>query len=249
MVTFVYPMKLSSSDKALLISITGASLLVLVFFFLGVKPYQGAIAEEFIEIPVISEIEEPELQEIEKTPQSQRPAKISHQIYNASDLKKEAKSLEEEDAIRKAIEAQKLHSVENLNAENESRLEALQAEQKAALESKKKEVQAAIDAREATRNKKKKSAYRQSTVGYSLEGRTALKIPNPVYTCDARGIIVINITVNGQGVITKKEYNKQASTSTNGCLIDQAMDYLSRAYFDNSSKPSQIGTVTYDFQG
>lgn len=242
-------MRLSPSDKALLISITGASLLVLIFFFLGVKPYQGEIAEEFIEIPIVSEAEEPDLKEIDTERRSGQSTKKSHQIYNASALRKEAKSLEEDDAVRKAIEAQKINSVENLNAENESRLTALQTEGTLALETKKEEVQAAINAREAARNKKKKSAYRQSTVGYSLEGRQALKIPNPVYTCDARGIIVINITVNHQGAIIKKVFNKQASTSTNGCLIDQAMDYLSRAYFDTSSKLSQIGTVTYDFQG
>lgn len=242
-------MKFSSSDKALLITITGASVLVLAFFFLGVKPYQGALAEDFIEIPMIQEVEQEELKELEKTPQTRSSSKISHQIYNAQDLRKEARTLDEEDAIRKAIEQQQLTSVETLNEANQSRLETLQEESTLALETKREEVQAAIDAREAARNKKKKSAFRQSTVGYSLKGRTAIRIPNPVYTCDATGVIVINITVNGSGNITKKEYNKQASTSTNGCLIDQAMEYLNSAYFNESPKLSQIGTVTYSFQG
>ena len=52
-------MKLSSADKAMFITFTGACLLVLVFFFLGVKPFENPNPEEeFIEIPVIQEIEE-----------------------------------------------------------------------------------------------------------------------------------------------------------------------------------------------
>ncbi len=237
-------MKLSPSDKALLITVFGASFLVLVFFFLGVKPYQGEIAEEFIEIPVITQnLEEPE--EETKTPVQQR-TRLSNQAYNSSEL---SKALQEEDEIRKAIAQRQQSSVENLNERTNNQLNALQEAREAALEEKKKEVQAAIEAREDARDIKKKSAYRQSTVSYNLVGRTAIALPNPVYTCDAFGKVVINITVNDKGVIVKKTFNKNASTSANGCLIDQAMKYLNRAYFDKGTKATQLGSVTFDFQG
>ena len=70
-----------------------------------------------------------------------------------------------------------------------------------------------------------------------------------MYTCDAYGKIVVNITVNDKGTIIDKDYNKSASTSSNGCLIDQAMEYLTRAYFDKGNKATQLGSVTFDFQG
>lgn len=241
-------MKISHSDKALLITVAGASFLVLVFFFLGVKPYQGEI-EEFIEIPVIAEALEEEPKNLQETqPQKPLPSR-SNQAYNTAQLQKEAKAFQEEDEIRKAIEAQQQGSVQDMNAENEARLAALQKEREAALEARKEEIQAAIDAREANRNKKKKSAFRQSTVSYNLVNRTAISLPNPVYTCDAYGKVVINITVDDEGTIIDKSFNKSASTSSNGCLIDQAMEYLNRAYFDKGKKATQLGSVTFDFQG
>ena len=241
-------MKISHSDKALLITVTGASLLVLVFFFLGVKPYQGEI-EEFIEIPVITEEIAEELQEQQEDQVPERRISKTNQAYNTAQLREENKSFQDDDEIRKAIEAQQQSSVEQLNDNNEAKLQALQEAREGDLEAKREEVQAAIDAREAARNKKKKSAYRQSTVSYDLVGRTAIVLPNPVYTCDAYGKIVVNITVNDKGTITSKNYNKSASTSTNGCLIDQAMEYLTRAYFDKGNKATQLGSVTFDFQG
>ena len=60
---------------------------------------------------------------------------------------------------------------------------------------------------------------------------------------------MLSIEVNSNGAIIKKEYNKKASTSSNGCLIDQALIYASEAYFDSSSQTSQKGTITFYFQG
>ena len=75
-------MKLSSADKAMLITFTGASLLVLVFFFLGVKPFENPNPEEaFIEIPVVQEqeLEEEELQPVNrKTPRSHQALSLIH---------------------------------------------------------------------------------------------------------------------------------------------------------------------------
>lgn len=242
-------MNISPSDKALLITVTGASLLVLIFFFLGVKPYQGELEEEFITIPVITEelLETPE-EELQNRAQ-EKPSRLSNQAYNTAQLRQEARSFQEDDEIRKAIETQQKESVDALDTENEARLAALQNEQEIALEAKQEKIKAAINAREAARSNKNKSAFRQSTVSYSLVGRKAIALPNPVYTCDAQGKIVISITVDATGTIISKTYNKRASTSSNGCLIDQAMKYLNRSYFDNSKKATQLGSVTFDFQG
>ncbi|RMB63453.1 hypothetical protein EAX61_03425 [Dokdonia sinensis] len=241
-------MKISHSDKALLITVTGACFLVLVFFFLGVKPYQGEIVEEFIEIPLAAE--SPELEKEEKTQEVALTKKTSrsNQAYNANTLRNESRQLfKEEDDVRKAIEEQQRGSISELNAENDTYLSEKQKERAIELASKREQLKAQIEAREAARNTKKGNS--SSTVTYNLPGREAIRIPNPVYTCDAIGIIVINITVNDKGTIVKKEYNKKASSSSNGCLIDQALDYLNRAYFDNGSLAEQEGTVIYSFQG
>jgi hypothetical protein len=240
-------MKLSPADKAMLITFTGASLLVLVFFFLGVKPFQNPNPEEeFIEIPVVQEFEE-ELEEEEKTIASNKVS--SHRAYNASELRKESKELfEEEDAVRKAIEEQRLKSVQDLTTENENALSESRKKQEQALKDHKEAVRKQIEERELERELKNAAAKRESTVSYNLLGRDAIYIPNPVYTCDARGKIVLNITVNAKGAITQMAYNKKASTSLNGCLIDQALAYANDAIFNSSSKGTQLGSITFNFQ-
>ena len=243
-------MKLSAQDKSMLITFSGACFLVLVFFFLGVKPYQNPNPEEaFIEIPVIQEpLEEEEEIEKQETPITQKSKVKSHQAYNSNELQNESRELfKEEDPIRKAIEEQQLSSVEDLVAENEKTLEEHKKERELAMAERNERIKAQIEAREKERNSKK--GNRQSTVSYNLKSRNAVKIPNPVYTCDALGKIVLNIEVNSTGTITKKEYNKNASTSSNGCLIDQALLYASDALFNSTSTTSQKGTITFNFQG
>ncbi|MEP0264239.1 hypothetical protein [Dokdonia sp.] len=238
---------MSHQDKSMLITFSGACLLVLVFFFLGVKPYEDPNPEEeFIAIPVIQEpLEEEEVKE--EVTQQQMQVK-SHQVYNASELRNESRELfKEEDLIRKAIEQQQLESVEDLEAENEKTLEEHKKSTELAMAERKERIKAQIEEREKERASKK--GNRESTVSYNLKGRNALRIPNPVYTCDAIGSIVLDIEVSNTGTITKKEYNKKASTSSNGCLIDQALIYASEAYFDSSSNASQKGTITFYFQG
>ncbi len=241
-------MKLSSADKAMFITFTGACLLVLVFFFLGVKPFENPNPEEeFIEIPVIQEMEE-EQEEVSKPIASNNVQ--SHRAYNTSQqLKKESKELfDQEDEIRKAIEARQLKSVQDLTAETENTLSESRKKQELALEQHKEEVRAQIEARERERERRNAAAKRESTVSYHLVDRDARFIPNPVYTCDARGKIVLNITVNNKGAITQMTFNKKASTSENGCLIDQAQAYAKDAIFSASQKATQLGSITFNFQ-
>ena len=239
-------MKLSPADKAMLITFTGASLLVLAFFFLGVKPFLDPNPEEeFIEIPVVQEAqpEEPETVPINrKTPRS-------HQAYNNSELRRESKELfEEEDAVRKAIEQQQLKSVQDLTAENENALSESRKKQEKALQDHTREVREQIEAREAERERRNAAAKRESTVSFNLLDRQAIYIPNPVYTCDAQGKIVLNITVNNKGAVTEMAFNKKASTSINGCLIDQALAYANEALFSSSQRRTQLGSIAFIFQ-
>ena len=94
------------------------------------------------------------------------------------------------------------------------------------------------------------SVNRKTTISYNLTGRTALQLLNPVYTCDQGGKIVINIEVNALGKVVKTGYNKTASTTTNGCLIDSALKYANQAKFTTSaSNVKQLGSISYSFPG
>ena len=95
-----------------------------------------------------------------------------------------------------------------------------------------------------------KSLKRNSTVSYKLVERTALYLPNPVYTCDGYGKITIDIEVTETGRVKKATYNKRESTTKNECLIDNAIAYAKSARFTTSSRNiSQEGTITYNFPG
>lgn len=91
---------------------------------------------------------------------------------------------------------------------------------------------------------------RKTTISYHLTNRTARELPNPVYTCESGGKIVIDIEVSSYGTVKKATYNEAASTTTNGCLIDSALSYAKEARFSSdSSKKEQKGTISYSFPG
>lgn len=112
------------------------------------------------------------------------------------------------------------------------------------------------ETRETALKKKKKkkresgSGNRNTTISYDLVNRGGLYIPNPVYTCDRGGIVVIDIQVNALGKVTKTHFNKRASTTQNGCLVESAIMYAEKARFTTApSIENQKGTITYNFPG
>lgn len=93
------------------------------------------------------------------------------------------------------------------------------------------------------------SANLNSTVRYSLEGRTDLFLPIPVYLCEANGKIVVNIVVNNYGEVIKARVDKITSTSNNVCLKESAVEYAKKARFNSVNSISQKGTITFNFKG
>lgn len=92
-------------------------------------------------------------------------------------------------------------------------------------------------------------ANRNSTMYYSLVGRTHQFLPTPIYLCEKSGIIIITIRVNERGKVIETSVNK-ASTSKNECLIDHALEYAKTARFsEDPTKNSQIGTISFNFIG
>lgn len=95
-----------------------------------------------------------------------------------------------------------------------------------------------------------KGGNRNTTISYQLVNRKDIDLPNPVYTCYGSGKVVINVEVNDLGKVIKSTYNKTASTTSNQCLIDAASEYSQQARFNtDTSKPKQLGTITFNFPG
>lgn len=95
---------------------------------------------------------------------------------------------------------------------------------------------------------KEETNSRYSSSSWSLKGRELReKIPNPVYTCEGSGKVVVKIEVNQNGYVTDTKIDKRKSTTRNECLFDNAMLYARRALFSRSSKSKQEGTITYFF--
>ncbi len=90
---------------------------------------------------------------------------------------------------------------------------------------------------------------RKTSVSFSLLNRNSVDLPPPIYTCIKGGKVVINIRVNRHGAVTDASFNASSSNTSDGCLIENAISYAYRAQFSRSRKTSQIGTITYIFQG
>ncbi|RDY59514.1 hypothetical protein [Flagellimonas nanhaiensis] len=90
---------------------------------------------------------------------------------------------------------------------------------------------------------------RRTSISFSLVERNAYHLPPPIYTCIVGGKVVINIKVDSNGYVTEADFNDSSSGTSNGCLVDNAIAYALKARFSPSTKNSQIGTITYLFQG
>ena len=89
----------------------------------------------------------------------------------------------------------------------------------------------------------------RSSISFNLVGRSAVDLPNPIYTCDRSGKVVVNITVNENGRVLTTSINKGSSTTSNECLAEQALQYASIAIFSSlAGRQNQPGTITYNFK-
>lgn len=71
----------------------------------------------------------------------------------------------------------------------------------------------------------------------------------PSYRCPSGGKIHIDIKVNQKGKVTHAEYNASKSTSSNECLVNEAIKYakLSKANQDFNAPNTQGGYIIYNF--
>lgn len=86
-------------------------------------------------------------------------------------------------------------------------------------------------------------------VTFSLSNRRANLLPVPEYTTQAQGRVVVNITVNRQGQVTRATAGGRGSTTTDRNLYRLAEEAARRARFDvqQNAPEEQTGTITYNF--
>lgn len=85
----------------------------------------------------------------------------------------------------------------------------------------------------------------------SLSGRMlAGALPRPDYNAKAEGRVVVDITVDQQGVVTAATYRPKGSTTSNSVLVNAALRAARQARFnvDENAALSQVGTITYNFR-
>ncbi len=87
-------------------------------------------------------------------------------------------------------------------------------------------------------------------VNFTLKGRNPESLPKPEYQYQAEGKVVVEITVDQQGHVTKAEAGVKGSTTLNKTLRQAARKAALKAKFD--PKPDapafQKGTITYSFK-
>lgn len=241
-------MQLNKNHYAALISVL-ILLNILVFAYAinihKVKKEENYFIEMTMEVPEVKETPSPE---------AKTPTKVTHRAVNQQ-LKTKRSAADTYQTLEEFMKANANEPAETTPTTNTHK-EYLAADSgmeqlKAAAEKRKK-------AREALKNNvnpdailQQNQSNRSATITYSLKNRiTRNEIPNPIYTCEAGGKVVISIKVDSYGNVTAVQHNESASSTSNTCLVANALQYAKRAKFNaNPQKNMQIGTITYFFQG
>lgn len=229
-------MNLKIRDKALIITlITGIlSLIALIKI-----QFNSETIEKF-PIEIVENLTSPIEEKIEQTKGRQEEIE-THQASNES-----AENLVDEVEPLASLEELKPEFFEN-NSENTS---GAASDFERDFQEFKKDIDLRIEklSQNNTNEAEVAKHNRKTTVRYYLENRTHIALPIPVYKCITGGTIAIDIEVNAEGKVISTRYNDKLSNSSNGCLIENAIDYAAKALFQSSTSKIQKGRITYLFQ-
>jgi len=236
--------KFFDKHKALIITSLLFAVLMLGLYNFNLANSNQETAEMLVDLEQFK-VEEKKDTEIEKPEETQRRNSRNVQTHRAYNQDKETREADFKNQLNKLFEK---NSAEQEQAENEETegSEGNYAVNKKNSEKKRTRSDGDDSAEEASQ---KSALYDYSSISFSLVGRNAVKIPNPVYTCDTAGKVVINITVDASGYVIDSSFNKGSSTTSNECLIDRALEYSAGARFSKlAGRNSQPGTITYHFK-
>ncbi|MCX7551020.1 energy transducer TonB family protein [Xanthomarina sp. F2636L] len=239
-------MNLSNKHKALLITFLVSGTIVLLLFSFHITKQNELIAESYYLLEP-EEPKTPEELEAEKLAKAkEKQVSETNKAYNETqDYKKFAQAYQPiappKDYVPKPSESMsesKTFEPSSTPATSEIDDDVLSSYSS---------VNDVLNRRKPSNNSQ--SVNKKSSMHYSLVNRTHEYLPTPIYLCEEGGKIVVNITVNASGLVTDA-YVNASSTSKNNCLEEHAMSYARDARFNaEASKPSQIGTITFYFEG
>jgi len=231
----------SNTYKALIITTFLSIVVVFLTFTIHIKKKSELVAETFYEMDAeeILDIEKEELEEILKSLDN---LKSTNEAYNET---KEYEELEDAEFEKRLEEIRNRNEVEETEESNKPDTEKTpNPDENPAFN----DIKDIINKR-SDKNRKDNIANKNSSISYSLVNRTHDFLPTPIYLCEYGGKIVVNITVNSIGKVTDA-YVNSSSASSNGCLIDSALEYAKASQFNtDTTKPSQLGTITFYFKG
>lgn len=232
--------------KALIITALLFSITVLALVNIKLHNDNKELASTLINLEnfdLIQEEEQEQQQEIPE-PAPAPPARqlATHQAYNQNQE-------ESEDLDSRLQEIFEKNSAESMEAESEETASS-SGEFSISKNVKEEKSRASDGDNTSEKSSEKSGTLKNSSISFSLVGRRAIDIPNPIYTCDRSGKVVINITVNAEGAVIDTSVNKASSSTTNECLTNKALEYAAGAVFSSlAGRNSQPGTITYNFQG
>jgi len=229
--------------KALIITSLLFAVLFLALYNLNMANKKKAVGEMLVDLEQFQKEKAPEEEpeEQEEQPQQQRRNVQTNKAYNEDKEARDADMKNKLDEIfKKNSASQEAEESEDTQGDGNYQVNKKTAERK-------KDASNGDDSSEES--SQKSAVYDYSSISFSLKGRRAVKIPNPVYTCDVAGKIVINISVDANGYVIDTSLNKGSSTSGNECLVERAMEYAAGARFSKlAGKNEQPGTITYYFR-
>lgn len=231
--------------KALIITTLFCSVLVLALYNLSLSSRNKETGELLVNLEDFRIEEKKVMEDLKQEETEQKVQKPSTQTHQAFNENKEAR----EENFDKQLE-----EIFNKNSASQDETSPDENNQTSGNYSfgntKKDRSKKRSDGKTTAANTSTKAGgIRNSSISFSLVGRSAVDIPNPIYTCDTPGRIVVNITVNAQGRVTSTSVNKASSSSDNECISEQAMEYAAQAVFSRlPGRENQPGTITYNFK-
>ncbi len=236
-------MEFIDKHKAFIITSMLMSIFVLTLYNINMVKKKREQAEIMMEIPeeIMEELlnsEEEELPIPEEQNQLIAAAKTTHRAFNEDfedidDFEQRFKSLTEPTTTDEATPTDMDQLVQGDGEINESITE---------------EEEIVSENKEETTPTDTETNDRNSTSTFELKDRKLVGLlPNPVYTCNGSGKVVVKIEVNENGYVIDSKIDKRNSTTRNECLFENAMTYAEQALFSAAELKNQKGSITYYF--
>ncbi|TYC10190.1 TonB family protein [Bizionia gelidisalsuginis] len=237
-------MKFNNSHKALAITLLIAGSLVLSVINLNIIKYQKTVIETLIDISMVEPIEE-------IIPDIETQKKETNKGFNDAEKPKHFSQAYQPIAPPKDYKRKPIERKEDTPKKPET-----EPEQKGTSHIQRDELTAfesvnAILKKQTTKSSSEsgtKTTNTNSTVRYSLVNRSDVYLPIPIYLCEEKGTIIVNITVTKNGRVKETSINS-SSNSNNKCLENSALQYAKKAQFNRGERTEQIGTITFTFEG